>query len=63
MREVVPQARRDSGDFGVSLCQTGKGTMNVVDVKRLIRRGETDEVEFGHEPDQTVRTVKLDASG
>ena len=37
--------------------------MNVVDVKRLIRRGETDEVEFGHEPDQTVRTVKLDASG
>ena len=37
--------------------------MNVTDVKRLIRSGETDEVEFEHEPDQTVRTVKLDASG
>ena len=37
--------------------------MNASDVKRLIRSGETDEVEFKREPDQTVLTVKLDASG
>ena len=40
-----------------------KAAMNAKDVRRLIRSGETDEVEFKHEPDQTVLTVKLDASG
>ena len=35
----------------------GKGTMNVVDVKRQ------PTIEELHEPDQTVLTVKLDASG
>ena len=36
--------------------------MNATDVKSLIHSGETDEVEFKSDPDQTVLTVKLNAS-
>ena len=45
---------------GFAIIAGMKATMNASDIKKLIHSGETGEVEF--KPDQTVLTVKLDAS-